>query len=411
VSVILCKQPSPVFTAGGKKSGSSVSLLSIAAGSQRQCFPHRGPFSQPLICGTEKMSQPLVSVAMVVCNVDRFLREAIESILAQTLRDFEFIIVDFGSTDNSKSIISKYAAIDSRIRFYEIPHCGLAEARNAACFRAQGKYIAIVDADDVSLPNRLFWELEFMESHPEVGVVGGAVECIDAAGRVLITWGNPTTDREIRSALLERCPFWQPTVLMRRDAFAGVGGYRGPFAPAEDYDLWLRISERFRVANLERTVLKYRIHPNQVSVRKVAQQSLGILAAQLAASSRRDRLPDPLTSVEEITPKSLAELGVSKAEQQNHLASYATHWIRTVCMTREYSAALNVAREILRSEVEHVERWQVANLWLVAARLCWKQRRFAEACLSAARAVVTRPNVVGRPIKPLLRSVRLLRAR
>jgi hypothetical protein len=357
------------------------------------------------------MSRPLVSVTMVVCDVDRYLAEAIESILAQTFRDFEFIIVDFGSTDSSKSIIFKYAAIDSRIRFCEIRHCGLAEARNAACSLAEGKYVAIMDADDVCLPERLAWQVDFMERHPGVGAVGGAVKWIDATGNSLATFRHPLTDREIRSALLTYSVLWQPTVLMLREAFVRVGGYRGPFAPAEDYDLWLRISERFQLANLERTVLKYRIHPNQVSVRKVAQQSLSMTAAQLAASSRRDGLPDSLASVEEITPKSLAELGVSRAEQQSHLASYAMHWIRSLCMAREYSAALNVAHEILRSEVEHVERWQVANFWLVAARLRWKQHRFAEACLSAARAVVTWPIIVGRPIKPLLRSFRLLRAR
>jgi len=357
------------------------------------------------------MSTPLVSVSMVVCSVDRYLAEAIDSILGQTFQDFEFIIVDFGSTDGSKSIISKYAAIDSRIKFYEIPHCGLAEARNAACSRAQGKYVAIMDADDVCLPERLAWQVDFVERHPEVGAVGGAVEWIDATGRPLATFRHPLTDREIRSGLLTHSVLWQPSVLMLREAFVRVGGYRGPFAPSEDYDLWLRISERFQLANLERTVLKYRIHPNQVSVRKMAQQSLGALAAQLAASSRRDGLPDPLTSVEEITPNSLAVLGVSRAEQQSYLASYAMHWIRSFCMAREYSAALNVAREILRSDVEQVERWQVANLWLVAARLSWKQRRFAEACLSAARAVATRPIILGRPIKPLLQSARLLRAR
>jgi hypothetical protein len=348
---------------------------------------------------------------MVVCNVDRYLAEAIESILAQTFRAFEFIIVDFGSTDTSKSIISKHAAIDNRIRFYEISHCGLAEARNAACSLAKGKYVAIMDADDVCLPERLAWQVDFMEGHPGVGAVGGAVKWIDAAGRPLATFRHPLTDREIRSVLLTHSALWQPTVLMLREAFVRVGGYRGPFAPAEDYDLWLRISERFQVANLERAVLKYRIHPDQVSVRKVAQQSLGIAAAQLAASRRRDELKDPLVSVKEITPDLLSELGLSKAEQQSHLASYAMHWIRSLCMAREYSAALNVAREILRSEVEHVERWQVANFWLVAARLCWKQRSFAEACLSAARAVVTWPIIVVRPIKPLLRSVRLVRAR
>src|SRR5271169_6728077 len=98
---------------------------------------------------------------MVVCNVDRFLAESIESILGQTFREFEFIIVDFGSTDNSKSIISSYATRDSRIKLRVVPHCGLAEARNAGCFLAQGQYIAIMDADDVSLPNRLLWEVEF----------------------------------------------------------------------------------------------------------------------------------------------------------------------------------------------------------------------------------------------------------
>ena len=76
-----------------------------------------------------------------------------------------------------------------------------------------------------------------MEAHPEVGVVGGAVECIDAAGGVLTTWRNPTENRTIQLALTERCPLMQPTVLMRRDAFVGVGGYRAPFAHAEDYDL------------------------------------------------------------------------------------------------------------------------------------------------------------------------------
>lgn len=171
------------------------------------------------------MSQPLVSVTMVTRNVEHFLQEAIESVLGQTFRDFEFIVVDFGSTDNSKSIVSNYAAADRRIRFHEIPHCGLAEARNEACSRAQGKCIAIMDADDVYLPNRLLWEVKFMEAHPEVGVTGGAVECINAAGRVSTTWSNPTENRMIQQAFSERCPLCQPTVLMRRDAFVGVGGY------------------------------------------------------------------------------------------------------------------------------------------------------------------------------------------
>src|SRR5579872_49842 len=128
------------------------------------------------------MNEPLVSVVMVTRNADRFLAESIESILGQTFRDFEFIILDFGSTDKTKAIVSSYAAKDSRVRLHEIPSCGLAEARNAGCSLARGKYIAIMDADDVSVPERLALEVEFMENNPGVGVLGGVTECIDATG-------------------------------------------------------------------------------------------------------------------------------------------------------------------------------------------------------------------------------------
>jgi cellulose synthase/poly-beta-1,6-N-acetylglucosamine synthase-like glycosyltransferase len=358
--------------------------------------------------GAEKMSQPLVSVALVVSNVDRFLAESIESILGQTFRDFEFIIVDFGSTDNSKSIISKYAAIDSRVKFHEIPHCGLAEARNAACSLAEGKYIAIMDADDVSVPERLSWQAEFMENHPEVGVVGGSVERIDATSRPLQVFQYPLENREIQSELLTHCVFCQPTVLMRRDAFVRVGGYRGPFAPAEDYDLWLRIAESFQLANLVKVVLKYRIHSSQVTLRKRRQQIMGSLAAQASARARRNGGPDPLNRVKEITPALLAGLGVTKPEQQVALAREYLNWTRVMYQTREYSGALNALNEILQpSDREYAESWVVAELRFLAAGIYWRQRRFLRSVMTLSLAVAARPLVVGRPLKLLLRWVRL----
>lgn len=340
---------------------------------------------------------------MVTCNVDRFLAESIESVLGQTFRDFEFVIVDFGSTDNSKSIISSYAARDSRIKFHEIPSCGLAEARNAGCSLAQGRYIAIMDADDVSLPNRLLWEVEFMKQHPEVGVLGGAVEWINAMGKPLMTHQHPLGDRELQAALLTHSVLWQPTVLIRRDAFTSVGGYRGAFAPAEDYDLWLRIAEHFQIANLEHVVLQYRFHPSQVSMSRRVQQTLGILGAQVSASSRRKGLPDPLNSVKEITSELLAALGVTKAVQQRELASTRKDWIQNMCMAGEYSAALQAAQETLQSDVEYVERKKIADLHLTVAWLYWRLSRPLSSALSMARAVLTHPALVGRPLKPLLR--------
>lgn len=348
------------------------------------------------------MNKPLVSVVMVVCNVDRFLAESIESILGQTFREFEFIIVDFGSTDQTKAIALGYAAEDSRIRLHEIPHCGLAEARNAGCFLAQGQYIAIMDADDVSLPNRLALQVEFMEKHPEVGLLGGAAQWIDVGGTPLGIHDFPTEDHEIKSALVIHSVFWQPTVLMRKAAFMRVGGYRAAFVFAQDYDLWLRIAEHFQCANLKEAVLNYRIHPYQVSQRKQRQQTLCKLAAQASASSRRNGNPDPLDSVREVTSETLLALGVTEARQLGDLASDSRRWIYALCVAGEYSAALTATTQWLRSDSEYAARWEVADIYLITARLYWKKKRLWRSLLAAGHAVMTRPMVLGRPLKPLL---------
>jgi hypothetical protein len=342
-----------------------------------------------------KMNQPLVSVVMVVRNVDRFLAEAVESILCQTFADFEFVILDFGSTDRSKAIGSSYAARDNRIRLHEVPNCGLAEARNAACFLAAGRYIAIQDADDISLPDRLHRQVEFMEKHQNFGLVGGAAEWVDAQGRSLWTLNFPTEDGEIRSALSTRSPFSQTAVLLRREAFVAVGGYRAAFAPSEDYDLWLRISERFPCANLKEVVVKYRIHPQQVSVSGRKQQTFGAVAARASAAFRKNGGPDALNSEQAITPELLARLGVSDAELQTSLFSDYRDWISNMAAAKEYSVALQIAGEVLRSDWEYVEPREIAHLQLVAARLYWQQKQFPKSFVAACHAA-RQPPVLAR---------------
>ena len=351
------------------------------------------------------MNNPLISVVMVTCNVEHFLAEAIESILGQTFREFEFIIVDFGSTDSSKAIAQSYAAKDARVRLHEIPHCGLAAARNASCFLARGRYVAIMDADDVSLPDRLRWEIDFMEAHPEVGVLGGDTEWIDAAGKSFRVERFPTDDHAIRVALSAGCAFCQPTVLIRKEAFELVGGYRTAFVFAEDCDLWLRMAEHSQLANLGHVVLKYRSHPQQVQLRKARQQSLCILAAQASASSRKNGDVDPLTSVEEITPAVLVAMGVSEATQQINADRDV---IRALNLAGDYSGSLKAASEALQSpDWEYAERWQLAETWLIVARLYWKQGKFARSFFAAGRAFITRPVIAGRPLRPFLRWLRL----
>jgi hypothetical protein len=348
---------------------------------------------------------PLVSVVMVTRDAERFLREAIESILSQTFRDFEFIIVDFGSTDKSKDIASSCAAKDSRIRLSEIPDRGLAEARNAVCALAIGRYIAIQDADDVSLPNRLNVEVDFMEKHPEVGLLGGAVQRIDQNGKYLSTADEyPTEDQEIRSVLIEWSPFWQPAVVMRREAFVHVGGYRTVFPNAEDYDLWLRISEYYQCANLKDVILSYRIHPHQMTLRKRSEQILCTLAAQASALLRRAGQPDPIDTASEITPTVLAGMGVSEAVQKTKFAEGYFSSINQLYKAGGNTAVLESAAELFQlCEGECVEPKYISDVHILSAKAYWKQRRFLPSFRSLGRAVLARPRVVGRPLKPFLR--------
>jgi len=349
------------------------------------------------------MERPVVSVVMVVCNADRFLAESIESILSQSFRDFEFIIVDFGSTDRSKSIAARYAAQDSRVKLHEIPHCGLVAARNAGSSFAQGQYIAVMDADDVAEPERLMQQVAFLDASPKVALLGGASEWINASGQQLRIDTPPTEDSEIRAALLVRCPFCQPTVLIRREAFLLLGGYREIFAQAEDYDLWLRLSEHFDVANLRQVVLKYRIHPFQLTLRMRMQQTLCVLAAQYSATARRNRDPDPLDAAEQITPELLAAGGISEATQQVTAASDYLVWLRSLRQAGEFSSAREAASRLLGSpDRKYLERWQIADVYLAIAGSYWKERKRLRSILAAGRAVATRPLLIGRPLKPVL---------
>jgi Glycosyl transferase family 2 len=349
------------------------------------------------------MNEPLVSVTMVVCNAEKFLAEAIESILGQTLRDFEFIIVDFGSTDSSKAIVTRYLAKDTRIRFREIQNCALPEARNAACSLARGKFIAVMDADDIAVPERFSLQTQFMETHPDVDYLGGATDWIDNAGRFLCSNNFPAENQAIATELMTRCTFCHPTVLVRRSAFTSVGGYRRPFTFAHDYDLALRIIDTFRCANLEQVLLKYRIHTDQVSYRKQRSQTICKLAAQLSARARRNGEPDPLDGVEEITPALLATLGIDEAVQQNALAADCRNWIRSMSTAREYAAALRAAEELLQAGWEHLESWQLADLHLTMSSLHWKQGRVITSALELGRAIAVRPLVLGRPFRAILR--------
>lgn len=347
------------------------------------------------------MNRPLISVVMCAYNAQAFLREAVDSILNQTFSNFEFIIVDDGSTDNTTAILDEAQNNDRRVRVVHATHAGLIASLNRGCALAQGEYIARMDADDIAHRERLTLQAAFMETHPEVAVLGAAVELIDAAGKPLAVSKNETADADIKRELLKRCPIWHPTVLMRRSALEAASGYRPILVDAEDYDLWLRISERFQLANLEQVLLQYRLHSNQISVRKRKTQTFGVLAARKAAIQRRAGKPDPLENYSHVTKELLDALGVSPAEQQHELFEQCLVWFFNLRLAGDTEAAIHAALEALRIEPLGSSRRKRSDLCLAVADLYRKQGKFMKSRLCLLRAVVIRPAILSRPAKKL----------
>jgi glycosyltransferase involved in cell wall biosynthesis len=213
-------------------------------------------------------SGPFVSVIMSVYNGELYLREAIDSMLTQTMRDFEFIIVNDASTDGTAPILSSYT--DPRMVLLSNPtNQGMASSFRRAIDFAHGKYLARMDADDVSLPHRLQTQVTFLETHPDIAVVGSAAELIDEKGVRIGTKRKPNSSTEIAFKLLLQTQIIHPSACMRKSAYDDIGGYDDITYKryAEDLDLWNRFVEAgYKLSNLPETLIKYRIHSQSVSV-------------------------------------------------------------------------------------------------------------------------------------------------
>jgi glycosyltransferase involved in cell wall biosynthesis len=240
-------------------------------------------------------NKPHISVIMPVYNAAPFLSQAVESILAQTNPNFEFLIFDDGSTDGSIDILNRFAKSDSRINLHLGQHRGYSPWLNEGLKAARGDYIARMDADDIALPDRFALQVDFLRNHPEVVVVGGLVLAIDADGDPIYPWQFPMTHDEIDADILvaRTGGLIHPTTMIRRRAMLDVGGYRTDFEPAEDLDLWLRLAETGKLANLPQQVLYYREHA--LSVSKVKQDRQWAQAQRAITEARIRRGLPPFT--------------------------------------------------------------------------------------------------------------------
>ncbi|TSA17180.1 glycosyltransferase, partial [bacterium] len=206
---------------------------------------------------------PKVSVIMPVYNTELFLGETIESILAQSFSDYEFIIIDDCSTDNSLAVINSYS--DPRIRVYQNDYNkGYVWTLNKLIDLSTGQYIARQDSDDISLVNRLEKQIQYLDEHIDIGVCGTNTQIIGLQRRLSTL---PLNDAYIRAYMVISTPFSHPTVMMRKSLFDAsiFEKYDVSYCPAEDYALWFELSKKTKLANIQDRLLQYRVHENSVT--------------------------------------------------------------------------------------------------------------------------------------------------
>lgn len=215
---------------------------------------------------------PVVSVLMSVYGGKQYLGQAIQSVLDQTFKDFEFIIIDDGSRDESLKMIRSFQ--DPRIVLIENKvNQGLTKSLNVGIAKAKGKYIARMDADDISSANRLEKQVQFLEENQEIWAVGTGASLIDHEGKSISSIRMPTSRAQLKYLMTLGNNIIHPSVMMRTEMIRKIGGYSENCMVAQDYDLWIRILESGgQLANLEEELIKLRVHDNSVSQTKAQSQ-------------------------------------------------------------------------------------------------------------------------------------------
>ncbi len=210
---------------------------------------------------------PRISVLMPVHNAGAFLDEALGSLAAQTFRDFELVAVDDASGDGGAERLSEWGRRVAWLRMLRRPEQGgVAAALNTGLAQCRGEFVARMDADDIAMPDRLARQLEFLDRHADVGMCGGRAMTFGAGDEALIR--PPETDEAIRAWLVFGSAFVHPTVMLRREVLDRAGGRYRTVLGVEDYELWLRLAEVTRLANLPEPLLRYRVHAGQYTAAK-----------------------------------------------------------------------------------------------------------------------------------------------
>ena len=254
---------------------------------------------------------------MTVYDGERHLTEAVESILGQSFADFEFVVVDDGSTDRTPELLAGYD--DPRLRVLSPGRLGRAGALNRALEETNAPLIALMDADDVSLEHRLARQVEFLSSSPSTAVCSTWFDVIDESGHIVSTMVFPTRDADLKRRFLRGNPICGPASLVRREVFDSVGGFREEFVPSEDHDLWRRALPQFGFATLPEVLFRYRRNP-----RGLSSQRRDVQARNSPGSPRRSGAqPFPLYGTRDVVGGARVYAGFPVPSGESLISDYA----------------------------------------------------------------------------------------
>jgi len=258
------------------------------------------------------MSAPLVSVVMSVYNDARWLPESLGSVLGQTLRELEVVVVDDGSTDATPQVLAEMTRRDPRVRVLRVPHGRPARALNRGLEEARGAFVARLDADDTSHPERLAAQVDLLRLRPQVGIVGSDIEKIDERGEVVARTPRPRDDASIRWKALLWCPFTSSSVVLRRDVLERAGlRFDESLRGSEDYAFFARLLDHAQGANLPRPLVRYRVRESGFSRRNRAE--FQDIAVSIAREVLGRWLPDFAIRREEVARLRDAFHGMGRA--------------------------------------------------------------------------------------------------
>lgn len=275
------------------------------------------------------MNRSRISILMPVYKGERFIAQSIDSVLAQSYPDIELIIINDGSPDNSAAVIQPYLA-DPRVKYIEQQNAGVAAARNAGIRAAAGEYIAVLDQDDLWLPDKLARQLEYLDEHPEIALVHSNIHFIDDVGERIPdpewAWVAPTCG-QVLPEMVQRNSICTCTVLMRKRALEQAGLFRQELAPADDWDLWLRIAARHPIGFVDAVTAYYRVHQGNESRNLLKMQKAEIRVVETFIHEHPGAVGDAITRTKLF---SLYSEAARLLERSGRHAEARGYWLRAM---------------------------------------------------------------------------------